>query len=408
MATAKFYLDKRATRWDGKFPLKISIAHKGKTSLISLDIFLMPEQWDERAEKIIGVQNRLFLNTFIAKRKLDVETALLKLLDSGKAGGMGITKIRDFVMSEISPEEKGTERKGTFVTAFRKFIGKKDKPRTKELYELTLSHLYRFCPDLDRLNFEDVTKDWLMSFDAFMAKTAPSRNARNIYLRNIRAVFNDAIDDEVTTSYPFRKFKIKGEATVKRSLTPEQLRMIFGYPVEEYQEKYRDMFKLIFLLIGINTVDLFNLKASDMDSGRIYYRRAKTGRLYDIKIEPEAKEIIERYRGKDFLLDVGDRYRNYRDFAKRLNDNLQLMGETKTGKQGKKTRKPLFPKITTYWARHSWATVAASLDIPKETIAAALGHGGNTVTDIYIDFDRKKVDEANRRVIDRVLYGRGG
>ena len=146
MATAKFYLDKRATRWDGKFPLKISIAHKGKTSLISLDIFLMPEQWDERAEKIIGVQNRLFLNTFIAKRKLDVETALLKLLDSGKAGGMGITKIRDFVMSEISPEEKGTERKGTFVTAFRKFIGKKDKPRTKELYELTLSHLYRFCP----------------------------------------------------------------------------------------------------------------------------------------------------------------------------------------------------------------------------------------------------------------------
>lgn len=105
---------------------------------------------------------------------------------------------------------------------------------------------------------------------------------------------------------------------------------------------------------------------------------------------------------------MGDRYRNYRDFAKRLNDNLQLMGETKTGKQGKKTRKPLFPKITTYWARHSWATVAASLDIPKETIAAALGHGGNTVTDIYIDFDRKKVDEANRRVIDRVLYGRGG
>lgn len=77
MTTTKFYLDKRATRRDGKFPLKISIAHKGKTSLISLDIFLLPEQWDERAEKIIGVQNRLFLNTFITKRKLDVETALL-------------------------------------------------------------------------------------------------------------------------------------------------------------------------------------------------------------------------------------------------------------------------------------------------------------------------------------------
>ena len=65
----------------------------------------------------------------------------------------------------------------------------------------------------------------------------------------------------------------------------------------------------------------------------------------------------------------------------------------------------MFPHITTYWARHTWATIAASLDIPKETIAAGLGHGGNTVTDIYIDFDRRKVDEANRRVIDWVYYG---
>lgn len=59
-----------------------------------------------------------------------------------------------------------------------------------------------------------------------------------------------------------------------------------------------------------------------------------------------------------------------------------------------------------HWARHTLATIAAELDIPKETIAAALGHGGNTVTDIYIRFDQRKVDDANRRVMDYVLYGR--
>ena len=75
---------------------------------------------------------------------------------------------------------------------------------------------------------------------------------------------------------------------------------------------------------------------------------------------------------------------------------------TTIGKHGKKYREPLYPQLTMYWARHTWATIAASLDIPKETIAAALGHGGNTVTDIYIDFDQKKVDEANRKVIDHV------
>lgn len=68
--------------------------------------------------------------------------------------------------------------------------------------------------------------------------------------------------------------------------------------------------------------------------------------------------------------------------------------------------KSVLPGVTTYTARYSWATIAASLDIPKETIARALGHGGHSVTDIYIDFDQRKVDDANRRVIDWVLYGR--
>ena len=100
-----------------------------------------------------------------------------------------------------------------------------------------------------------------------------------------------------------------------------------------------------------------------------------------------------------------DRYSNHKDYMHRLNENLQKIGGMELGKGGKKLYRPLHPEITTYWARHSWATIAASLDIPKETIAAALGHGGNTVTDIYIDFDRKKIDEANRKVIDWVLYG---
>ena len=263
-----------------------------------------------------------------------------------------------------------------------------------------------FYPDLEKIRFEDITKEWLISFDSFLAKTSPSKNARNIHFRNIRAVFNAAIDNDVTAYYPFRKFKIQSVPTIKRALTVEQLRLLFNYEVEKYQEKYRDMFKLIFCLIGINTVDLLHLTLNNINNGRIEYRRAKTGRMYDLKIEPEAKLLIEKLRGEKYLVNVLDSYKDYRNYVKRLNDNLQLIGETFMDKRGKKKRKPVFPNITTYWARHTWATIAAELDIPKETIAAALGHGGNTVTDIYIDFDRKKVDEANRRVLDYVFYGK--
>ena len=155
-----------------------------------------------------------------------------------------------------------------------------------------------------------------------------------------------------------------------------------------------------FSLIGINIIDLCHIK--EIRDGRIEYYRSKTNRLYSIKIEPEALEIIEKYKGKKQLLDIMDRYVDYKDYARRLNENLKAIGHTTIGKHGKKYREPLYPQLTMYWARHTWATIAASLDIPKETIAAALGHGGNTVTDIYIDFDQKKVDEANRKVIDHV------
>jgi len=232
-----------------------------------------------------------------------------------------------------------------------------------------------------------------MDFDEFMALTAPSANARAINMRNLRAVCNFAIDCEITNHYPFRRFKIKQEVTLKRNFDVETLRRIFNHPcAEEWQQKYLDFFKLTFMLIGINCVDLCGLKR--IVGGRVDYIRAKTHKPYSVKVEKEAREIIERYAGEEHLLNFTESYANYRHFYNNLCNGLREIRDQLE-----------LEELTTYWARHSWATIAASLDIPKETIAAALGHGGNTVTDIYIEFDKRKVDEANRKVLDWVLYG---
>lgn len=400
MITTKFYLDKRAVKDGQPAPLKIVITLNRKHAYINLDVKLLPEQWNVATNKIVNHPNKIFLNTFITRRKLDVETEILKRVENGAIGDNVAELKNSIVNALLGGEECNTEV--TFISHFIKFANSK-KESTKGVYMQTLSRLRAYSKDIEKLKFEEITKDWLVSFENFLAKTA-KKNARNIHLRNIRAVFNDAIDEELTTSYPFRKFKIRPVATAKRSLTAEQLRMLFGYPVEEYAERYLDMFKLIFYLIGINSVDLFNLERITSD-GRVEFYRAKTGRLYSIKVEPEALSIINKYRGEKKLLYMADSYKRHTDYLKHLNTALQNIGEMKrVGQGGKKERKPLFPELTTYYARHTWATIAASLDIPKETIAAALGHGGNTVTDIYIDFDRKKVDDANRRVIDWVLY----
>lgn len=302
-------------------------------------------------------------------------------------------------------KKRKVDNTGTFVKHYEQFMESKTNRGTRGVYKHTLDRIRAFDKNVDNKMFEDIDLKWLTDFEAFCAKTA-CKNARNIHLRNIRAVFNNAIDYGITTAYPFRRFKIRPEATRKRSMSVEELRRLFDYPVEDYAEIYRDMFRLIFMLVGINSVDLHGLKSITRD-GRIEYKRAKTGRLYSIKVEPEAMEIINKYRGVKGLLCIADRWIDSRNFRHQCNKALQKIGQVeRKGRGGKKTITAEFEGVTTYWARHTWATIAASLDIPKDTIAAALGHGGDTVTDIYIDFDQKKVDAANRRVLDWVLYGK--
>lgn len=159
---------------------------------------------------------------------------------------------------------------------------------------------------------------------------------------------------------------------------------------------------LIFYLIGINIEDLLYLTEDNVVRGRIEYYRHKTGKLFSVKMEPEAKAIINKYRGDKYLLNIMEERRNYTSFTAAMDRALKEIGEVKKSRQ-KKIRKPLFPSLSSYWARHSWATIGAELDIPKETLSAGLGHEvGSSITSIYIKFDRKKVDEANRRIIDYV------
>ena len=400
MTTIRLYLDTRGTSGNIAYPLKISLRQKNHTTYIPVGITIPPEKWSRQEQKIIDHPLAQEFNYSIAQKLLTIQAELLKR----EVSALPLKKLRQHLVGALYPE---TVQRDDHLFTYRieRFARLKTRRRTRELYLSTLSRVRAFDRNADSRGFEDITVGWLNEFDAFMAKTAPSPNARAIHLRNIRAVFNDAITDEITTHYPFRKFRIKRIATAKRALSVEQLRQLFDYDCNPEQRQYVDMFKLSFFLIAINIGDLCLLKGIEGD--RIEYHRQKTGRFYSVKVEPEALEIIERYRGrKRWLLNILDRYQDYRNYANRLNRELRRIGSYELGAYNKKIYDPMFPKLTTYWVRHTWASIAAELEIPKETIAAALGHGGDTITDIYIDFDQRKVDEANRKVIDWVLYNK--
>ena len=366
MAQVTYYHDFRKPRADGSAPIKLLVTFRGGRVLISTDVFLTEAQWNPMSLTVTGHPLHRQLNTFLQKRRLDAERVMLEL--AIRSVTLNPALVRRCI------ETGTTETRVPFLSKYREVMRDPAlKPRTQELYELTLRKLLKWADeagdDPEGWYFEDITRGWVSRFDRWLSIASPSKNARNIHLRNIRHVCNVAVTDHLTDFYDFRAVSLKGTPTAKRSLKVEQLRAFLSLDVEPFQRQYLDMFRLIFCLIGINTVDLCHLRKTDIRDGR--------------------------------------RYVNFKDWGHRMNENLQKMGEVKTGKHGKKERTPMYPDITTYWARHSWATIAASLDIPNETIAAALGHTyGNRITAIYIDFDMKKVDDANRKVIDWVLYGK--
>lgn len=322
---------------------------------------------------------------------LDVNSKILDLEITDRLDKLSAKDLKKILLgSDISKKSTNV------IDSFESHISNIQQPSTRNQYNTTCNWIKKYTNNKP-IEFKDINVGWLKLFENYLSNEGVKTNAIWVYMKCLRAIFNNEIDKENISleTYPFRRYKLKQEPTRKRSLTVEQLRKFKDCPCDKYQVKYQDTFMLIFYLIGINIKDLLYL--TEMVDGRIEYKRAKTNRLYSIKVEPEALEIINKYKGENYLLNFMDDRTDYVSFRAWMNKAI--------GKVGAKNRKDkgLIPELTTYYARHTWATIASKIGIQRDTIAAALGHGGNTVTDIYIDFDQTKVDEANRKVIDYVL-----
>lgn len=413
MITTKLYLDTRAVGDDEPAPLKVAITKKRQAAYIPLGIRLKRSQWDSKRQKIINAPNKLRLENFIKNKLMEVDNAIMELQTKGLLTNLTSTQIKNKVLSFLDPEvDKGK----LFVSRYRDYMNSRTAERTKEIYATTLKKMRDFDGKIDTYAFEDISKDWLNRFDGYLVGQGLRKNSRNIHFRNIRAVFNDAIDNEITAHYPMRTFDINPEQTEKRSLSVDELRVLFACSVAPWQQKYLDYFKLTFFLIGINPADILNCTQDDVVDGRLQYRRKKTGRLYSIRIEPEARKIIERYKGVTKLVNFAEKMKSYKQFVCKANKGLKAIGPIiKVRNMNKKAHdfqkeyhikhESLFPKLSLYWARHTWATIAFSIGVPEEIIAEALGHShGNRTTAIYIDKSVANIDAANRKVLDYVLY----
>lgn len=408
MAKLFFYHDTRSGK--GEFPIKIRIQHNKCKAYLGTDIKVAPDQWDDKNGAIVNHPQSRTLNILLGSKFQRAQEIILNLDLARKINGFSASELKEIIENDGVIVDKNRKR---FMEFYLDCMAAKKKESTRSSYMQALNNFQKFDPLLSEKYFEDIDLEYLQRLDSWFEDRGVTLNSRAVYYRNLKSVFNDAIASQLTSEYPFKRFKIKTTPTKKRNLSIEELRLLSSFHTTYgTHAKYRDMFMLMFYMRGINAVDLFGLKESNIRNGRINYIRAKTGKPYSVKIEPEMQEIIDRYKGKDYLIDVCDGTKNekewatrYKGFLKRMDKGLKKIGPvTWTKQQGPSPEfKPILPMISQYWCRHTCATMMAELDIPFATISASLGHDhGLKVTNIYIEYNEKKVDDANRKLIDYV------
>lgn len=385
MIKTSYYLDTRRARKDGTFPVKILVSANGTNFLLSVGMTSKQSDWtgDGFSKKD---PNAKVKNIYLRDMMNKVEKHIL-MVDSQILDMKRLKRDLECVLNgdELNDRKRLTDA----IAAFVQTISKKG---TMGYFTATIALVEEFDSSVF---MDEVNVQWLERFCAFLKSKRLKTNSITLYVASIRRVFNHEIDNGANLQYPFRKFHLGREQTRKRNLSVERLRVLRDVKIKGRGSDYRDFFMLSFYLIGINMADLYGDIV--IENGRLEYRRAKTGRLYSIKIEPEVVSILEKHGGSlsDFDFQKISGVKSAASFNILINSALRKIKDSKGN--------VIESDLTWYWARHTWATIAASLDIPKETISAALGHEiGSPITSIYIDFNQKKVDEANRKVIDYV------
>lgn len=370
-----FCLDRRRQRRDKSYKVRLYVYHRGQI-YIPTRFTARDEEWSEDTKSFIVKEPADKLKNFHLRDILNkVEGVLFNLELSGELEAMTDAQLRAAIDTAIGA--KRSEKRSLISYLDKGAIGKSIRTR----------RLFKWCKDRvaaydAKILVHEVSKKWIADFQTHLEAEGYAPNSVALLLSYVARACSIALSDGVIRSNPAVGYRKPKQETRKRSLSIETMRALRDMELSGYQEWARDMFFLSFYLIGINMADLYDLQT--IRDGRVEYKRHKTGTLYSVAVTPEAAAIIERYKGDGKLIDTG-RFTSSGTMCTCLTRYLRQ----------------IHPGLTTYYARHSWATLAAELDIPIETISHALGHKiGSPVTAIYVAYNQRKIDEANRKVID--------
>ncbi len=403
MASLKVIIDKQKTSSEGECPVMIKVVHNRGRRFIRLPQKVRLEDWDTKKSMLnerTGTPERIRHNK---KMNYYIESQVMKL----KKIILDIEALSTvYTVDDIVKEYY---HKTSMVPVFdyiREIVESLErvgKNGNSNVYKGTMGILQKFSRGRD-LTFEEINYSFLKSFEAHLQQKGCKINTISFYLRTIRSVFNRAIKDGLICEdcYPFKKITIRKEKTLKRAIYKEDIAALKNMDLSRHAQMdlARDIFLFSFYMRGMSFKDIAFLKVSSIVGDRVYYSRQKTAQKLNIKLTERAMDIILKYSA------LGDRdafifpiirfpgkneFTQYKNGYRQTNRRLKMLGNMLN------FRIPL----TTYVARHSWASIAKRSGIPTSVISEGLGHDSEKTTQIYLDsFENNVLDAANDIVTD--------
>lgn len=273
------------------------------------------------------------------------------------------------------------------------------KIRTSETYTATLKSFMEFREEHD-VPLDGVNSDLMLLYEAHLKAKGVRMNTISFYMRILRAVYNRAVEKELTPQkYPFRHVYTGVDKTVKRAVPVKVIKALkeLNLSMKSSLDFARDMFMFSFYTRGMSFVDMAYLKKTDLQNGILTYCRRKTGQRLTVKCEKCMEEIIKKYpsNSSTYLLPIIKEQGNER---KQYDNALHLVNYRLKDLSGMlKLQRPL----TMYVARHSWASVAKVRNVPLSVISEGMGHDSEKTTQIYLaSLEASVVDKANKMILE--------
>ena len=402
MATTRFKF--RASSISGKQgTLFLQVIHQRVARQVSTKYKLYSNEWDADSQSVVirrdtSSERSQYLH--VVQETLQRDTSRLQLiiltLDHSR---------KEYKAEDVLKRFLKKEQSNLFAVFAETLIDKKREEGHRSLatkYQSSLNSLIRFLKGR-LLTFEDMDSSLMLSYENYLKDLGLCPNTTSFYMRNLRAIYNQAVEQGLTPqNHPFARVYTGIAKTVKRAVNIEEVQKIKAkeLPPDSAEEFSRDIFLFSLYTCGMSPTDIAHLLKSDLQGDHLSYRRQKTGQRITIRWEPCMQKLVDKYNNDDspYLIPLitrpgEDEERQYQNRIHLLHHHLKQLGE----------ELGLSSRLTSYVARHSWASIAKSQDVPVAAISEAMGHTTERTTRIYLkSFENTLVDCANRKVLSAI------